>query len=181
MSALKWTKTGRYVTHMIFVMIASITFLSSKALMPLPAYNMGLIQWTPFPSYDQIRDSRHLNQKWYVTKYTGVSAGFGFFNGGSATVVSAPIGLQVNRQITNNLIAFAGAYVAPTFYSFNNTFANPNFNKSYPGNNFNQYGFGINPGLRMGLMYVNDARTFSISGSINVERSSYPYPAYPVQ
>jgi hypothetical protein len=33
----------------------------------------------------------------------------------------------------------------------------------------------------IGLMYVNDAKTFSISGSIGIERSTYPLlPYYPV-
>jgi hypothetical protein len=139
---------------------------------------MNFIQWTPFPGYNQIRDGRHLNQKWYFSKYAGVSAGVGFFNGGSTTVISAPIGLQLNRQLNDNLIAFAGISAGPTFFSFNRSFSDPAFNKSYPGTNFqNAYGFGINSRIEMGLMYINDARTFSISGSIGVERGSYPvYP-----
>jgi hypothetical protein len=31
----------------------------------------------------------------------------------------------------------------------------------------------------LGLIYINDARTFSISGSISVERSNYPYSGTP--
>jgi hypothetical protein len=164
--------------RIVLGVLASMSFLSSKAQIYLPGYNMNFIQWTPFPSYDQIRAGNHINQKWYFTKYADVSAGVGFFNGGSATVISTPIGLQLNRKLNNNLVAFAGVYAAPTFFNFGRSFTDPSFNKSYPGSNFsNQYGFGINHGFQMGLMYVNDARTFSISGSIGVEQSSYPvYP-----
>jgi len=43
----------------------------------------------------------------------------------------------------------------------------------------NPYSFGINSRVDIGLMYINDARTFSISGSIGVERAAYPvyYPS----
>jgi hypothetical protein len=42
----------------------------------------------------------------------------------------------------------------------------------------NPYGFGLNSRVDIGLMYINDARTFSISGSIGVERGTYPvYPS----
>ena len=37
----------------------------------------------------------------------------------------------------------------------------------------NASNFGIYPAAQMGLMYINDERTFSISGSIGVSRSSY--------
>jgi hypothetical protein len=39
--------------------------------------------------------------------------------------------------------------------------------------NANANNFDINPAVYMGLMYTNDERTFSISGSIGVSRSSY--------
>lgn len=72
-------------------------------------------------------------------------------------------------------------YAAPSFYSFGPAFTNPLMNSSYPGNYLsNPYSFGINTGIEMGLMYINDARTFSISGSIGIERDSYPvYPSPP--
>jgi len=175
MAFLKSVRTSGYGMHIILVILALVSYLSPKAQAPLPYYNMNFIQWTPFPNYDQIREGSHVNQKWYFTKYAAVSAGVGFFNGGSTTFVSTPIGLQLNRKLNNNFVAFAGVYAAPTFYSFSRSFTDPSLNKSYPGNSLsNPYGFGINSGFQMGLMYVNDARTFSISGSIGVEQSSYP-------
>jgi hypothetical protein len=53
-------------------------------------------------------------------------------------------------------------------------------NKFYPDNGFRKSSsFGIYPMAELGLMYVNDAKTFSISGSIGVENSSSPlFPSY---
>jgi hypothetical protein len=91
--------------------------------------------------------------------------------------------VQINHPLNNNLISFAGISAAPVFFSFNHSFMDPGLNKSYPGPyQVNPYSFGMNSRVEMGLMYINDARTFSISGSIGVERGYYPgYPAYPVE
>ena len=44
-----------------------------------------------------------------------------------------------------------------------------------------QNNFGLYPAASIGLMYINDARTFSISGSISAEKSPYSIlPYYPV-
>jgi hypothetical protein len=140
---------------------------------------MNFTRWQPFPGYIPPGDSNHLNQKWYLSDFSGLSAGFGFFNGGNVTLLSAPVGLQLNHPLNNNLIAFAAISAAPAFFSFNRSFMDPVFNKSYPGGSpSNAYGFDINTAVQMGLMYINDAKTFSISGSIGIERNSYPvYPS----
>ncbi|MFT3703425.1 MAG: hypothetical protein QM802_13700 [Agriterribacter sp.] len=39
--------------------------------------------------------------------------------------------------------------------------------------------FGIYPRAELGLMYINDEKTFSISGSISVQRGGYS--AFPYQ
>jgi hypothetical protein len=158
--------------------LASLFFLSPKAQTHLPVSSLNFIQWQPFPGYYPTGDTNHVNQKWYFNTYSGVSAGLGFFNGGNATVLSAPVGLQLSRPLNNNLIAFAGISAAPTFFSFSSLYTDPVFNKSYPGSTLpNAYGFGVNSRVEMGLMYINDAKTFSISGSIGVDRTSYPvYP-----
>jgi hypothetical protein len=145
----------------------------------MPVSSLNYTQWQPFSSYNPFSDSSHLNQNWYFSKYAGISAGFGFYNGGSATVFSAPVGLQLNRPLNSNLIAFAGISAAPAFFSFSRSFTDPVFNQSYPGSHLsNAYGFGMNSRVEMGLMYINDAKTLSISGSIGIDRSSYPlYPS----
>ena len=119
-------------------------------------------------------------KKWFVSRYTGISTSFSFSKFGNATVVSVPLGVQLNRKLTNNLYAFGGLSIAPSYINFNSSFARPIPGKFGQQNNFlktNQ--LGISSRAEMGLMYVNDAKTFSISGSIGVEHNSYPglYPA----
>jgi hypothetical protein len=160
--------------RIILSLLGLFTLLAPRAQTHLPVNNI-YTQWSPFTGYHPFPDSSQINSKWYFSKYAGISAGFGFFNGGSSTFISAPAGLQINRPLNNNLVAFAGVCAAPTFFSFNRSFTDPLLYKSYPGYNpSNAYGFGINSRIEMGLMYINDARTFSISGSIGIERSSYP-------
>jgi hypothetical protein len=144
----------------------------------LPFTGMSYTLWKPFPGYNPLNDSTHVNQKWYFSTYYGVSAGFGYFNGAGATVLSAPVGLQLNRPLNNNLIAFAGVSIAPAFFSPTHPLTYPAFNKYYSGGYLsNAYSFGMTSRAELGLMYVNDAKTFSISGSIGIEKSSYPvYP-----
>lgn len=161
--------------RIILLILASISFLSPKAQTYLPFGSVNYALFHPFPNFVVTGDSSKVNSNWYFSKYVGVSTGISFFNGSSATFFEVPLGLQLNHPLNNNLVAFAGAYVAPAFYNFNNSFMNASLNKSYPGTIYpNAYGFNVNSRVEMGLMYINDAKTFSISGSIGVERSSYP-------
>jgi hypothetical protein len=127
-------------------------------------------------------DSNHsvqntVNKKWFFSTFSGITSSYNFFNGGNALVLAAPVGLQLNRQLNNNMYAFAGVSVAPAYINFNRSFLSADMNKIYPGN-FNSNSFGLYSRAELGLMYVNDARTFSISGSIGVSRSSSPFLLY---
>lgn len=159
----------------ILILFGSLTIFSLRAQTHLPISNSNYGFWQPVPSYNVLNDNNHSPKKWRLDKYVGVSAGFGYFNGVGNTYMSVPVGIQVSRPLNNNLFAFAGASVAPTVFNVNN----PSLYHSYPVNNLsNPYRLGVDARMEMGLMYINDARTFSISGSIGVERSSYPiYPA----
>jgi hypothetical protein len=160
---------------LIFLLFST---LSIQAQTSLPLGGLTYIPANPFTTYPSLGSYNNSQKKWSLSKYAGVSASFGFFNGGSATVFSAPLSLQLNRRLSNNLYAFAGVSAAPAFYHFNSSFVNSDINKNNPG--FNRYGtsnFGMYSKFETGLMYINDDRTFSISGSIGVYRSSYP--AYP--
>jgi len=129
-----------------------------------------------------LHDSSAAGKKWFVSKYSGISTSFSVFKGGNATVVSAPMGLQLNRRLTNNLFAFAGGSIAPAYINFNGSFMNGGYNKFGQNNaKFNQASLGLYSRAELGLQYVNDERTFSISGSIGIERSSYPMPLYSSQ
>lgn len=125
----------------------------------------------------RVNDSA-VNKKWFVSKYSGISTSFSFFNGGNATVFSAPLGLQLNRRINNNLFAFAGISAAPSYVNFRSSFMNADFNKTGLNNTFRSSALGLYSRAELGLQYINDDRTFSISGSIGVERSSFPMPLY---
>lgn len=109
-------------------------------------------------------------KKWFFSKYSGISTGFSFFNGGSATFVSAPVGLQLNRKLNKNFYAFAGISAAPTYINFNRSFANTDLKGHNSFGRYNQ--LGIYSRAELGLMYINDEKTFSFSGSIGVQRGT---------
>jgi hypothetical protein len=163
--------------RIILAILASISFLSPKAQTHLPVGSLNYTQWLSLPGYNPLADNGLSTNKWHLSKYASLSAGTIFFNGG-ANFLAAPVGLQLSRSLTRNVYAFAGLSAAPVFFN-SRLFTDPSLNPSYPGYNFsNGYGFGLNSRVEMGLMYINDAKTFSISGSIGVDRTSYPvYPS----
>ena len=111
--------------------------------------------------------------KWFFSKYSGLSTSVSFFKGGNASIFSAPMGLQLNRRLNNNWYAFANVSVAPSYISINPSYLS-GLNKNFTNNSFQQNNFGLYPAASVGLMYINDAKTFSISGSISAERGVYP-------
>jgi hypothetical protein len=117
------------------------------------------------------------SNKWFVSSYSNLGVGFNFINGNRATIASAPVGVKLNRRLNDNLYAFTGVSLAPTYVNFHRPLLSPG-SKSFIGNGFKSSYFGLYPSLDMGLMYVNDAKTFSISGSIGVQRSDYPMFLY---
>ncbi|MEO5685633.1 MAG: hypothetical protein ABIQ88_23500 [Chitinophagaceae bacterium] len=164
----------------LILLLFAVTYVASlQAQAYIPATGMNYMQQGAFNHYNLLNDSNSLQKKWSVSSYAGIGAGIGFFNAGNAAFFPAQIGLQVNRRLNNNMYAFAGISTAPAFFNFNRSVNNTSLHQNYmaaPG--FNANGFGIYSGIQAGLMYVNDAKTFSISGSIGVSNSSYPfYPA----
>ena len=124
-------------------------------------------------------DSNHFNnnnvgKKWFVSRYMGMSTSVGFYNGGNATIFATPVGLQLNRKLTNNWYAFAGISATPAYINFNHSFNSATSNKTMQSNNlYSPNNFNLFPKAELGLMYINDQKTFSISGSISVEKSNY--------
>lgn len=146
------------------ILISAVTV---KAQSPLPYSFMNSAQ----PGFRQLIDTNHLQKKWYLTKYAGISAGIVGFNGSYCNFLSAPLGVQINRQLTNNLTAFAGVSVAPSYFPLTSAPYHPAINKN---NNFmSQNRFGTYSTAQLGVMYINNERTFSISGSIGVSRDNY--------
>jgi hypothetical protein len=134
---------------------------------------VGYLPMRSTSAYSYMDSTALSTRKWSLQPYAGFSTSFSAFKGGSATVFSVPVGLQLTRQLNNNLYAFAGIYAAPSYVNFNGAFMNA------PMGKFNSGNMSLYSGIEGGLMYINDQRTFSISGSIRVDRSNYPvYPYY---
>jgi hypothetical protein len=159
---------------LVIICIFGWGFANAQTYVPGVATTLGRPVLNSKHSYDSIRQ-----KKWFFTKYSGITAGYTFFSGGHASYLAAPFALQINRRVTNNVYAFAGASLTPAYINFNNAFPNTCFNKNITGK-YNPNSFSINPAAYAGLMYINNDRTFSISGSISIERNNYPY-YYPVQ
>lgn len=148
-----------------------LSAVAVKAQMPLSFGQPG------FRHFNQVTDSNNLQKKWFLTKFAGISMGFVVFKGGSGAFLSAPVGVQLNRRLTDNVYAFANVSVAPTYFNFNSSFYQPGIGKN---NGFmSPDKFQVNPAAQIGLMYINPERTFSISGSIGVSRNNY-YGASPI-
>ncbi|MCC7525686.1 MAG: hypothetical protein IT250_12740, partial [Chitinophagaceae bacterium] len=120
--------------------------------------------------------STHLSgKKWFISRYSGVSTGFSFFNGSAAHFVSVPLGLQLNRRINNNFFAVAGIAAAPTYWNFSHSLRPVAGHSLYSNSRLISSGtYGVNARAELGLMYISDDKTFSFSGSIGIQRGSYP-------
>ena len=162
--------------RILIILVFSLLTISLEAQTQLPLSVMNYSPGSAFNNYHMLSDSNSLKQKWSVNKYMAVSTSFGFYKGGSTSVFSVPIGIQINRRLTNNLFAFAGVSLAPSYFTTNRSYSDAGMYKMNPGfTQFSSKGFGMSSRVEGGLMYVNDERTFSISGSIAVERNSYPF------
>lgn len=165
--------------RLLFLILISMSFLLGNAQSPMYFNGMNAVQKMPNFYHTHLGDSSSLNKKWSLIPSVGIYSGFTFYNGGGSSVLSVPVGLQLNRRINNNLYAFAEVSVAPAYFNLNQSYQNNRFNNSYPLNSMlTPNGLGINSRLALGLMYVNDDKTFSISGSIRVDREYYPTNPY---
>lgn len=154
----------------IFFAAILVSTVSAKAQTPLTFGSLNGDQ-PRYSHFNRSADSNHVGKKWFVQKYASLSTGFMAFKGGSGTFVSAPVGLQLYRQLSNNVYGFVGASIAPTYFNMNGAFFQPGAAKN---NGFmNASNFGVQSMAQMGLMYINNDRTFSISGSIGVGRNLY--------
>lgn len=165
-------------TIIIIAIMFSVTALKAQTF--LPGSFPGYTQRAAFANNIRLDDSLS-KKKWSLSRYSGLSTSFTFFKGGNATIVAAPLGLQLNRRLTDNLFAFANVSVAPAYINFNRSFINMDFNKTSQSNPFRSNSFGMYSSASLGLMYINENKTFSISGSLSVEKNNYPMlPYYPI-
>ena len=155
----------------LFLLVISATAAKAQSVFP-GAYGMGNYR-SGLADHQYMNDSSS-KKNWSLMKYSSIMTSFSVFKGGSASMLSAPMGLQLNRRLTNNLSAFAGVSVAPTYLTINRSFMSNSFGKTGATGLFASPGnLGLNPRAELGLQYVNDERTFSISGSIGVQRGNY--------
>jgi hypothetical protein len=94
--------------EMIRILLFAAILLSAGAVKAQSPLSFGSMNGTSpaFRHFNQLPDSSNHKKKWFVTKYAGISTGFIAFKGGSGTFLSAPVGLQINRSLTNNVFAF---------------------------------------------------------------------------
>jgi hypothetical protein len=157
--------------RILLTILASMIFLMPKAQTHVPpGSRWGFTPWQPYIPYSLLT-ADNPNQGWQVRPYASVSAGY-LFLGGGISYLSAPAGLMVYRPLNHNFTGFAGVNLAPTVFNMSRLYTDQLVNPSYPGNRFS--GLAVNAGIQGGIIYTNDAKTFSISGSISVERGSYP-------
>ena len=162
----------------ILLAIVLATSITTEAQVPAGAGFMDYIQKESFGNYHRPVTGRP-HQKWFFSTYTGFSTSLLLLNGSRASVVAVPLGLQLNRRLNDNLYAFAGVSIAPSYVNFNRSFLSPSLNKGYQRSGiFDEANFGIYSRVEMGLMYINDAKTFSVSGSVGIQSTSYPLIPY---
>ena len=157
----------------IFVALISIFTVEAKAQNSLQRNYANNSQGNFMTDPTQFITGK-VGKKWFVSRYSGISTGIGFLNRSNANFFAAPIGLQLNRRLSNNLYAFAAISAAPNYIGFNHSFMYANTNKlMQPNSLFSPNNFNLYQKAELGLMYINDQKTFSISGSISVEKSNY--------
>jgi hypothetical protein len=166
----------------LLTILLSTAILGANAQTHLPVnplgWGYGLGAWQPFMSVPSF-DNSLTKSKWQLRPFASMSAGYVFFNGG-ISYLSAPVGIAIYHPLNTNWTAFGAATVAPVIFNVNRLSTLPINDPNHYGYPFSgESGLGLTTGIQGGLIYTNDAKTFSISGSVQIERSSYPvYPSY---
>src|SRR5690349_16897842 len=112
-------------TAFIMVLIFSATVLRAQT-----SSSQNLLLDSKLPATNNIQPVKEVSpKKWSFSRYNAISTSMAFFKGGNATIISAPIGLQVNRRLANNWYAFANVAVAPAYTNFNQSFLGASYNK----------------------------------------------------
>ncbi|MBS1602571.1 MAG: hypothetical protein JST42_07875 [Bacteroidetes bacterium] len=170
----------------IFTLLVSMACLSAVAQTPAAGpldYNFNPTfspAFSPLPSIITFPSYNSHPYHWQLKPFASVSAGYLFYNGGSASYLSAPVGLALIRPLNPNWTVFGAATISPIAIQDTHLWTSPINDPNFHGSPFSSgYNLGINTGIQGGLMYTNQDKTFSISGSVHLERSSYPvYPTY---
>jgi hypothetical protein len=155
--------------RILLTLFACFIFFASTAQTHLfPGTAWGYAPWQPFVPYSQFIPGTP-NRSWQLQPFTSASVGYTFLGGGGVSYLSAPVGVILFHPLNNNFTAFGAASIAPTIFHFNSLYTTP---AGYPGNGVT--GLNVNASVTGGVIYTNEAKTFSISGSISVGRGSNP-------
>ncbi len=159
----------------LLAIVAILTCNYTIAQTHLPVPVSPYAAWQPFGQLSPLAFNpaaasfNSAKRQWQVVPYASAMAGYIFYNGG-ISYLSAPMGVMLIRPLTNNIAVFGNASIAPTVFNINRLYTGPSSLNVNPG----AYGAGGSGRIEAGLMYTNDDKTFSISGSVGVERGYYP-------
>ncbi|WP_336513833.1 hypothetical protein [Pollutibacter soli] len=162
-------------TLLFCILLLAATSTRAQRFIPSP-----IVGYTPIGmgGAQQLMYREIPDKKWFVTSNVGITTGFSTWKGGSAGYVAAPVSLQLNRRLTDNLYAYGAITAAPTYMNFNGAFMGANAGKYQPTGFMRNGSFNMYSRAEMGLYYINDSKTFSISGSISVEHGGHPMMPY---
>ena len=167
-------------TLLMAFILTTFLFAKGQSHLPIPtsAYGytpaVGFTPWANFIPYPTLAGGDP-NQKWQLRPYANLSIGYLFLNGGGTSYLAAQTGVALIHPLTKNVSAFAAVSATAVLFSINRLYTDPALNS--PNNLSRPYNLGLNTGIQAGLIYTNDDKTFSISGSVGVERggnSLYP-------
>ena len=157
--------------RLLLALLVSLTLTTANAQTHLPvAPTLGYAPWSPYNPFFQPFVINTSKPGWQLTPFANISAGYIFYNGGTS-YVAAPMGLILSHPLNKNLTGFGGITATPAAFSsmFYPTAAAA---QGFPANGFSRPNLGISTGVTGGLMYTNDAKTFSISGRVSIDRTS---------
>ena len=137
------------------LMFGATSAATAQTHLPVPV--ASYLPWQPFWQSPKLQ----------IRPYAAISTGFIVANGAGMSYLYAPVGLMLIRPINNNFAAYGTISVAPTILGWNSIYHDPALRSS-------GYNLGLTSRIEGGLIYTNDARTFSISGGVSVERGGYP-------
>jgi hypothetical protein len=162
---------------MLILIVLGASITSSKAQTFVPGSLVNDPYWGNYTRPVGINDSSS-KKKWFLSSYSAINTSFSLFKGGSATIISAPVGVQINRRLNNNLFAFASVSATPAYINVHQSFMPSDLKAGQKHGIYQRGNLDLYSRAELGLQYINDGKTFFLSGSIGIERSSNPFFPY---
>ncbi len=112
--------------------------------------------------------------KWFVTSGVNVVSAISFYHRTPTSWLAIPASIQLNHRLSDHWYAFANLSASPIYQSLLPA-GGILSNKSLFANPLNPRGLGVYSAATIGVYYTNEARTFSISGSLSTSRGYSPF------